>query len=267
LAGALGEHPLNAIRPDHLRQWIHSLKNERTGHDFDPWTIRQHIASVKKFFRRAHGEGWIERNPALVLVLPPVDESDVNIIPMRDAFHFFKSNRSARAIGRLALEAFGGLRYTTAGKIVKDDIKFERRGIEMPAAKHKSRKRRFRQGQPANLWAWLEFAPEACWALNLRQYREEKKEMHVRAGLREMVIKSDADRTKADRLKNVWRHSFATYLLARMKHFGPVSYLMQHTRASTTEWQNALSIVAQVTGGPLVPNSKSQSRNQARSSR
>ena len=235
LCAFLGDAALKSIKADHLRAWAAALTNERNGRPLDLLTRRHHLIAVKTFFRRAWREGWIERDPTMPIVLPQVEEKDVNLVPVRDAFNFFKINRDHRAVGRLALEAFGGLRYTTAGKIVKADIKFERRGIEMPSSKHKSRKRKFRQGQPTNLWEWLKQAPDECWALTFRQYREEKKEMLVMAHLRPMVLKTDSDRLKASDLKNVWRHSFASYLLAKAKDYAPIAYLMQHARATTTE--------------------------------
>lgn len=230
-----GNLPLRTIRADHIRAWSASLTDERTLQPLSQLTRRHHLVSLKTFFRRCWREGWIERDPTLPIVLPQVQEEDVNVIPVADAFHFFRVNRGHRAIGRLALEAFGGLRYTTAGKLVYADLKFERRGIEMPSSKHKSRKRRFRQGQPSNMWAWATHAPRTCWDLTIRQYRDEKKEMLCMAGLRPMVLKSDEDRARADELKNVWRHSFASYLLAKTKDYAPIAYLMQHARATTTE--------------------------------
>jgi site-specific recombinase XerD len=215
--------------------WAGSLTNDRTGKPLELLTVRHHLIAVKTFFRRCWREGWIERDPTLPIVLPQIEEKDVNVIQVRDAFEFFKVNRDHRSIGRLALEAFGGLRYTSAGKIRKEDIRWERRGIEMPSTKHKSRKRKFRQGHPACLWEWLRHAPAECWDLDLRQYREDKREMHVLSRMRPMILKTDADREKARQLKNVWRHSFASYLLAKAKEYAPIAYLMQHARATTTE--------------------------------
>lgn len=235
LCGFIGDAELKSVRADHLRAWAAGLINTRTGRPLDPVTRRHHLVAVKTFFRRAWREGWIDRDPTLPIVLPAVEEKDVAVIPVADAFRFFAVNHGHRAIGRVALEAFGGLRYTSAARLTKADLKFERRGIEMPSSKHKSGRRKFRQGQPACLWAWLTHAPEDCWRLSVHQYREEKKEMLVLAGLRPLVLKSDADRLKARALKNVWRHSFASYLLAKAKDYAPIAYLMQHARATTTE--------------------------------
>lgn len=235
LCETMGNLPLRAVRADHLRKWASELKDERNGRPLELLTRRHHLIACKTFFRRCWREGWIERDPTLPIVLPAVEERDVNLITTEQAFHFFKVNRDHRAIGRTALEAFGGIRYSTAGKIQKEHIKFERRGIEMPSNKHKSKKRKYRQGQPPNLWAWLRHAPEDCWLLKLRQYRDEKKEQFVMAGLRPMILKTDVERVRARDIKNVWRHSFASYLLAKEKDFDPVRYLMQHSRSTTTE--------------------------------
>ena len=103
----------------------------------------------------------------------------------------------------------------------------------MPANKHKSGRTKRHQGQPPNCWEWLRHAGNECWELTFRQYREDKKEMAVLGGLRPMIPKNDADRAKAR--ENVWRHSYASYLLAKEKNFAPVAYIMQHTRSTTTE--------------------------------
>jgi integrase len=118
------------------------------------------------------------------------------------------------------------------------------RGIFMPGRDHKSGKRKFRQGQPANLWAWLEHAPVEGWKVHPRVYAEDKAEMHVEANLRPMVLKSKADREHAAALRNVWRHSFASYLLAQTSNAPAVGRLMQHSRQSTTEGYEGVAYAA-----------------------
>lgn len=235
LCALLGDMTLKAVKADHLRTWMAGLKSERHGRKLDDLTKRHHMITIKTFFKRAWREGWVERDPTLPIVLPQIEEKDVNVISAADAFRFFKRNADHRAVARIALEAFGGIRNSTAGKLQKENIKFDRRGIEMPSRKHKSTKRKFRQGHPSNLWDWLGAAPDDCWSLLPRQYTEEKKEMHVIAGLRPLVSKTDADRQQVKALKNVWRHSFVSYYLAIAKDYAPIAYLSQHAKATTTE--------------------------------
>jgi site-specific recombinase XerD len=235
LCAALGDLPIRSVKADHLRAWVAGLYDERNGRPLETLTKRHHMIATKTFFRRCWREGWIERDPTIPLVLPQILEQNVNVVAVADAFRFFKVNRDHRAIGRLALEAFGGLRYSSAGKLAFSDLKFSRRGIEMPSGKHKSKRRKFRQGQPSNMWEWAQHASTDCWKLDLRQYREDKKELLVMAAFRPMILKTDADRLKARELKNLWRHSFASYYLANKRDYAPVAYLMQHSTGRTTE--------------------------------
>ncbi len=248
----VGMRPLPSIRPDDIRLWMQGLRHPKTGAPVEPATARHHLKEVKIFFKRCVIEEWLEKDPTIPVRVPVVVPRPVNIISPKDAFHVFKTNIDHRNIGRLALEAFGGLRFTTASKITKEDIKWERRGIEMPANKHKSGKRQYRQGHPANLWAWLYHAPEEGWEISWQTSRNCKMEMHFIAGLRKTMGgnlggryarrgSDNEERQRLDALKNVWRHSFASYLLALEKAYPRVSYLMQHTRPATTEIYEGLA--------------------------
>jgi site-specific recombinase XerD len=59
------------------------------------------------------------------------------------------------------------------------------------------------------------------WQMSLRQYAEAKKHGRIRSGV--------------ETPHNVWRHSFASYLLAKTKSLPTVGYLMQHRHTTTTE--------------------------------
>lgn len=234
LVGALGHWRLCDVTTDKLRAWGDGLRDD-DGKALGDVTKRHHLISAKTFFGRAQREGWILRDPTEAIILPKLVEKDPNIISARDAFEFFKANRDHRAVGRIALEAFGVLRRKSAGKAQEEHLHREVRGIFMPGRDHKSAKRKFRQGQPANLWTWIEHAPAECWDLTSRQYADEKTEMHVNAKLRPMVLKSKEDRAAAERLRNVWRHSCISYLLADTGNTPAVARLAQHSRISTTE--------------------------------
>lgn len=167
-------------------------------------------------------EGWILRNPCASVALPKIREEDVTVLPVEHAEALFgPANKGQRVLARLALEAFGGLRYVSAGRIRKEHIDFAAKGITMPGALHKSGKRKFRQGQPDNLWSWLAAAPESCWEMSLVQYRHEKREAFVRAGVAMP--------------KNVVRHSFGSYHVAQYRNQPLTAYLMQHNNPKTTD--------------------------------
>jgi len=141
-------------------------------------------------------------------------------------------NAAERLVGRVALEAFGGLRYTTAGEIGKDGIIFGARGIRMAANIHKSGEKdgraRYRQGLPDNVWKWLNHVPDTYWQMTLLNYREAKRYAWVRAELRPTANLTAEDAMTIEALDNIWRHSFISYHLARYKAVPLTQYLAQH---------------------------------------
>ena len=53
--------------------------------------------------------------------------------------------------------------------------------------------------------------------------------------MRPLAAASDDEKETLRGLRNVWRHSFASYMLASTKNMPLVGYLMQHTNTKTTE--------------------------------
>jgi site-specific recombinase XerD len=223
--GAFKECELHLLTPGDIRDWLAKLKHSRTAEPLDSLTKRHHRKDANGFLERCVREGWLARNPCELVTPPALDDAgDVSVISAEDAKAFFKANAAEPFIVRLALEAFGGVRYSTAGRLTHANIDWVGKGIELPGKIHKSGKRKFRQGHPANLWAWLELAKDAkhpAWAMSLRQYAEAKKLGRIRANV--------------ETPHNVWRHSFASYLLAQTKDVARTGYLMQHRHGSTTE--------------------------------
>lgn len=216
---ALGALPLFTIGPDRIREWMAALKQ---AHGFGPITLRHHRKSVHMFFERALIEKWTFENPCRAVVPPKVDDGDVTVMAPQAIFKLLKVNRDLPVVGRIVLELFGALRCSSVERIKEEHIRWKARGIEMPGKKHKTGKRKFRQGQPAVLWAWLEHATPACWTeITEKNYDEQKRDAFVRAGVQNPG--------------NVLRHSFASYLLAVKKDLAHVSYQMQHTSLKMTE--------------------------------
>lgn len=217
-----GALPLADVTPDTIRAWLASLTHPKTGEPMSSLTKRHHRKDLNTFLNRAVAEGWLLRNPCESVALPKIREDDVTVLPVEDAERLFgPANKGQRVLARLALEAFGGLRYVSAGRIRKEHVDFAAKGLTMPGGLHKSGKRKFRQGQPDNLWAWLAAAPESCWEMSLVQYRHEKREAFVRAGVAMP--------------KNVVRHSFGSYHVAAHRNQPLTAYLMQHNNPKTTD--------------------------------
>jgi integrase len=133
---------------------------------------------------------------------------------LKDAFTFFQVNRDERAIGRLALEAFAGLRHSSAARLVRSDLDFHESGVVMAGAKHKTGRRHYVDGFPRNLWRWLRHAPADCWTLKPRAYAQHKALAFARGN-----VKNPG---------NVWRHTFATMHLAAFKDAPALGTLLTH---------------------------------------
>ncbi len=210
---SFGPRNLAEINADELRDWLAALP-------FEPLTKRHHRKDVNTFFKRAVREGWIQRNPCELVAPPKLQQQDVSVLTLDQARALFAIREPV--IYRLALEAFGGLRCSSVERLRKEHVDFAARGISMPGQLHKSGKRKYRQGQPANLWAWLDAAPDETWEISERNYDHLK-------------VQAFRDASMKERPHNVLRHTFASAHLALFKNPPLTAYLMQHTSTKTTE--------------------------------
>lgn len=218
LLAAVGDRRLCEIKADAVRGWLAELKHPDSGAPMEPWTIRDHLKSVKVFFAQAVVEQWIATNPIAAISPPKIEQEDVTVLSVEDTIKLFKKNRNALCIGRLALEAFGGLRFSSAARLTKNELHEKEGGVEMPGAKHKSGRRHYVDGYPANLWAWIKHAHAACWDISPRQYLE---------------LKSKAFRdAKIENPGNVLRHSFCSYHVAMHKDAARTAVLLTHRSPS-----------------------------------
>lgn len=232
LVASLGGRSLGSITPDDLRAWVASLRDRETGQNFGSVTLGHHVKNVRAFWNFCVREGLATRNVALAVEKPDDDdEGDVNVLEQHEAETLFAANRDALCVGRLALEAFGGLRFTSAARLRRDEILWDERGIVMPGSRHKSGRRHYVDGWPDNLWEWLKHAPDACWDLNLSNYARLKREAFERAGLKPPEPAKGARWTadelaQVERMRNVLRHSFASNHISAYKDTTRTLYLM-----------------------------------------
>lgn len=210
----LGNRTLGDITTDMLRQWLAGLKNPETGEPMAEYTIRNHLRDVKILFNLAEAERWCDTNPASPIHPPRRELEDVSILPIDAAQRLFAVNKNALCIGRLALEAFAGLRFSSAARARREHILFAEKGIVMPGAAHKSGRRHYIDGLPDNLWAWLRHASDSCWDITPRNYAKLKAEAFTRAAV--------------ENPGNVLRHSFCSYHIAIHKDAARTAVLLTH---------------------------------------
>jgi integrase len=218
---AFAGRPVGRITPTDIAEWLGSLAHPDTGEPVAAKSRAHHRANVGKLFAWAVVERLVDRNPVDAVPVPDEDaEDEVNILTVDQARQLFAANRDALCVGRLALEAFGGLRFSSAARLVSADISFPERGIILPATKHKSRKRQYLDGLPANLWAWLHHAHPAGFEVNPRLYLDYKRRMFEAAGLK--------GNGQEESMRNVLRHSFCTYHVAMDKDAARTAVLLTH---------------------------------------
>lgn len=211
------------VKADDVREWLAGLKNPDSGAPMEPWTVRDHLKSIKAFFCQAVVEQWIATNPIAVISPPKIEPEDVTVLPVESLIKLFTVNRDALCVGRLALEAFGGLRFSSVARLSREELLEAERGIIMPGHKHKSGRRHYVDGYPDNLWAWIKHAHQACWDINPRQYLELKSKAFRDAGVTNPG--------------NVLRHSFCSYHVALHKDAARTAVLLTH-RSPTMLYQH-----------------------------
>lgn len=244
-AEAYGTKRLNEILPADVRFWLFGnperkqrpllVNPERADGVFSPTSQLHHLRSVSLMFDVLKRERLVDYNPCEAVEEPTIPEKERAILTPRQAFELFRANAELPVSGPLAVEAFGGLRFTSAARLTLEHIKGTLRGLEMPAALHKTRRRKFRQGHPLNLWSWIDDAPHGAWGYELSTYNLAKRAAFVRAKLKPPTTESEAEREKVRGLRNVLRYSFASYLMALTNNPPLVARLMQHKHTSTTE--------------------------------
>lgn len=139
--------------------------------------------------------------------------------------------RRRELLGRLALEAFAGLRFDTAKQIVAGEISPD--GLRIPAAKLKTRQNQFLEGLPANLHAWLEWSQPIRWQMTARQYLFEKSLAFGRADV--------------PHPRNCLRKSFASYHVAAFKDAPRTSLIMCH-KSPKLLWDTYRGIASEADG-------------------
>lgn len=206
-----------------INGWLANLSTPRGG-EAAPRTKRSHRGTLDRMLDYAVGAGWLTRSPMSAVPVPQPESDDVSILTVEQAVRLFAAAKGTRCVGRLALEAFGGLRFSSAQRIAKDDLALDVGGITFPGAKHKTGKRHYVEGFPSNLWEWVKSAPASCWSLSPRLYALDKRACFEAAELK------GGDDQDDEGLRNCLRHSFATYHLAANRDAARTAFLLTHSK-------------------------------------
>ncbi|MGA2691869.1 MAG: hypothetical protein ABSF76_05850 [Opitutaceae bacterium] len=209
-ADAFGGIRLTQITGDDIEEWIESDLGYDNPHTFNNW--RKHIRSFFDHYRKQ-----IHQNPCDDIHTRNDATEHVGILtPVQTAklFSYALAENRRHLIGRLALEAFAGLRFASAYRLEKTDINFKDKGLLLPKHKLKTKRRHYIDGLPENLWPWLDATSDACWSLTPAEYMKEKSQLFTDA--------------KVPHPHNCLRHSFCTYHVAAFKNPGLTATILCH---------------------------------------
>ena len=224
---AFGANLLADITPEDVEAWIDDFGYESNG-TFNSY--RKQVSSVFWHHRRV-----VPKNPCEDIPQRSETTEHIEILTVEQTAQLFayaqKHHRDA--LGRLALEAFAGLRFSSAFRLEKSDINFEDRGITLPAHKIKTGRRMYIDGLPDNVWTWLKATNDGCWAMESSEW------MHLKSKLF-----TDA---KVPHPRNCLRHGFCTYHVAAFKNPGLTATILCH-RNQQKLWSNYNGIAKQSDG-------------------
>jgi integrase len=206
---------LSEVTPDEIEQWIDDLAEANGTFNVYRKIVRAMFGHFKKETKNPCDE-FDARSEV-------TGEVEVLTVPQTARLFNYALGHEKDALGRLALEAFAGLRFSSALRLEKTDIKFEGRGILLPAHKIKTRRRHYIDGLPENLWSWLEVATPACWAMQSSEWMHMKTRLFTDAGV--------------PHPRNCLRHSFCTYHVAAYKDPGKTATILCH-RNQQKLWSN-----------------------------
>lgn len=219
LEGAMGARYVGDVKSEDVMEFMASQK---VSHH----TRRTRFARVRALFNWLVETRKLPDSPFAGMKPPKVPAKMVEILTLAQSRLLFSKNAAnedgtpisqerRETVGRLALEAFAGLRNDTAGQLVAAEIQAD--GLRIPAAKIKTQQDQFLDGLPANLLAWLKWSRPEEWQMTKRQYLEAKTNAFIRAGI--------------PHPHNCLRHGFASYHVAAFKNPAATSVILCHKSA------------------------------------
>lgn len=219
-ADQFGDLMLDKVPTVEIVAWIDDFDEVQSDFTFDCY--KKHIRTFFNYFVKEVKA--IRENPASRIKDRSDGIGDVGILTVPQAAQLFwtaytftdpdGTHRYRRILGRLALEAFIGLRFSSGCRLEKTDINFDDKGVLLPKRKLKTKRRHYIDGLPENVWTWLAVTTEDCWDLTARNYMRLKSELFATA--------------RVPHPHNCLRHSFATYHVAAYKDAGKTAYLLCH---------------------------------------
>jgi site-specific recombinase XerD len=221
-AAIFGKRNLAHVTAADLETWIQSLP-------YAPQTVHTHFRDIRTFFNWLKLQELLDSNPVNKLEPPKVPRETIHFLLPWQGKRLFEANKDQPVVGRLACEAFVGVRFSAAAQIRPEHINRDDKGLTLWSKNDGGT--RYIEGFPSTVWDWIAITPPEGWELTPNAYLKAKSDAFVRAG-----IENDG---------NVLRHSFCTYhsMLGKDLHLtatiaqNSVSMLDRHYRGKATSAQ------------------------------
>jgi len=205
--------PVSEVERRQVESMVSSLPYEAV-------TRNDYRKRIRKFFRYCVSQRWTTSNPADGVAAAKVLEAEVEVMPVDDVAALMAHAWANRPVccAYYALGFFGGLRTSSICRLSLAEIDFGQRGILLPGDKHKTGRRHYVEGFPANLWRWLEAVRDRCgeeaFTVSARQWNSKRTEVASAAGIAMP--------------HNAMRHSFASYHIALEGNAERTASLLTH---------------------------------------
>lgn len=210
LKEALGDRDVATITHSDISQWLAGL-------DMAPLSVRTHFIRARSLFNWLRVQRLLTHSPIEGMRPPKLVQEEVSVLTVAQGKLLLSDANCAvsrEMMGRIALEAFAGGRFSSVAQMTADDIRFDQQGIVLQASKIKTRRRQFVDGLPANLWAWLKWSDPKSWKMNVSEY------MHAKSGAFARAVVANPG--------NVLRHSFCSYHVAALKDVSRTAVILCH---------------------------------------
>jgi integrase len=241
-AEQFGALRLDAVPAAEIETWADDFDEVQSDVTFDNYV--KHVSALYGYFIEKR---IVKENPCAGVNRRSDGVGEVGIITPEQTAQLFHTALTyvedgekifMPVVGRLALEAFCGLRFSSGCRIQKSEINFEDRGILLPRRKLKTGmvkggRRHYIDDLPAQVWEWLAIAPAETWVLKPRDYM----------GLKSLLFRTAG----VPHPHNCLRHGFATYHVAALKNPGRTATILCHTNQELL-WAHYNGIATQAAG-------------------
>lgn len=202
------------------------LESHLSGLDRTNETKRTTLKRIRSLFKWLRETRQIPENPCDGWKAPTAVSKVIGVMPIENGRKPFsevpRSPHGTEILGRLALEAFAGMRHETAAQLPGNAIDFEHGIVTVPAAIDKKRNAQFTEHVPNNLLVWFKW-----W----------KPKHGIWEDLRTVTLKALRSQSLRSPIPNVLRHPAASYHIAMTGDAGKTAAMLTHSNLRML-WSN-----------------------------